>query len=471
MRRLDLPLLILACAVPGNAQSPVRTASPFGEVELVHGELPDDVAWTLWIAYGQNEPVVAEDRQYLNDLQSRFDDQGVRLAVVLPGDAAAVLAGEQRAFTIAARPLALVESPHVVLVKAKDVEPVVQWHTTLDGAVDVIRAAVAGRLDARAVTLALNETLGRLLRDVGDGDGGAAAEEVGRLAELLPISGRARALAVLYEWWCKGELVRGLSMAEQATRDLADEYVPLALFADLVLRGGQDQPELARLLAVSLAPAVATASGGAFTQLVYLRALLLAGQDRLAGRYAATLPKLVQDRPLQQLILAETLMEAGEPAVYRDAAERALEACKGQVDPRWWDAARHKILVRTAAPQAEIDALLEAYRQTDGHSNHGLNNDAWYLMIETSTMGRFDCMAMANAEEMLREQQGAMSFGNKDTVALAMFRNGELERAVELQEEAILASGGQPDYAARLARFKSALQRRRSDSSDGKSPK
>jgi hypothetical protein len=150
-------------------------------------------------------------------------------------------------------------------------------------------------------------------------------------------------------------------------------------------------------------------------------------------------------------------MEAREPAVHRDLAERALAAAKGKVDPRWYQGARHKVLARSGAPAADIEAMLTEYRASEEFSNFGLNNDAWYLMTQAATMGRFDTLALAHCEEMQRQYGAGISYGNKDTVALAMFLNGRLDTALELQTEATTQSGGDPEYVGRKARFQNTL--------------
>ena len=467
MRPVELLLSVWACVGIGVAQGEI-VRGPFGDVEMVHGSLPADVRDVLWVAYGKEAVVSPEEQQYLGDLQRRFADRGFAVVVLMP--MVAELVEQAPPFAVAARGYVLTDSPHVALARGPELERLAKWRGSIDGSVDVLHSIYADQFDGPAMQLALDEHLGAWLKSVGDGDGGGAAEEVARLARLLPRSGRARALQVLYEWWCRGDLAKGRTFAEQALRDLATEYVPLTLFADLVLRGGQNQPDLARLVAGSLAPAVAVAPEGAFTQLVYLRALLLAGQDRLAGRYAATLPKLVKGNPKFELLLVETLMEADQPAVFRDVAERLLAACKGKVDARWWDATRYKVMVGTGASQAELDAFLAAYHQTAGHRNHGLNNDAWYIMVEPSTMGRFDDLALANVRKMQEEEGEEMSTGNKDTVALALYRNGLLAEAVGLQREAAKADGT-ATYRRRLARFQAELKSQRETKNEGRPPR
>lgn len=491
MFRHPLPLVLTSLlAAPGAAQDPpappVRTPADLqappelGKIAIAHApELAAEAAFSLWVSYHGDAHAFADHSRYLADLQQRFAEHGIRIAVVLPAEAAAAAAAGKPAFAVGrgpGRPAVeelrmllggdVTQRPDVRSVLCRRGEAVAQWNA-LDGVVDFLEAAAAGTFDPQKAGEIVDLVPSVLF---GIGDGGDFSMQVRHSVETWPTSGRALALPVLEACWCTGDLEAARAAARAGIRRLADEAVPLCVFADIVLRGMQDEPEIAKLLAVSLAPAAAAAPEGAFTQLVYLRALLRAGQDRIAGRLAATLPALLADRPLEQLIFAETLMEAGTPAVHRDAADRALEAAAaGGVEPKWLAGARHKVLVRTGAPAAEIDKLLAEHRQSDAFQQ-GLNNEAWYLMVQEPTMGRFDTLALAHCEEMLRQEGDSITPGNKDTVALAMFRNGRLEKAVELQTEAAEASGNNPEYVGRLERFRQGLLRARQRQQDARGP-
>ena len=87
-------------------------------------------------------------------------------------------------------------------------------------------------------------------------------------------------------------------------------------------------------------------------------------------------------------------MEASEPKVHRDAAERAIQNAEANgADRRWVYAARHKLLWRCGEHEA-AERLMAEYRKRNVSSS-GLNNDAWYTIIRPDTMGRFDTLALA----------------------------------------------------------------------------
>jgi len=112
--------------------------------------------------------------------------------------------------------------------------------------------------------------------------------------------------------------------------------------------------------------------------------------------------------------------------------------------------------VRCGAGNDEIGKLLAEYRGS-GMLQDSLNNDAWYMMVRPETMGRFDTLALAQCEEMQRQEGDSISYGSKDTVALALFVNGKIEPAIELETVAMAASQNDPRYVGRLTRYQNAL--------------
>ncbi|HEB53752.1 MAG TPA: hypothetical protein ENI87_10920 [bacterium] len=451
--------LLLATFAPAQEDpQPRRVKIPDGTLHVVHEQADADRAkLTVWLRCPGGIRSFADSRLYLADLQARWHDRGAAFAVVLPADDARKLA--------ATRPHFVVATPHLsdaaegsegdtdaaamrdtqVVVTASD-GAVLAITQDLDGIVDAIAHSLAGDPLDPAIWPRLQLLLNRVA------DGGEFAQECQSLLAALPHSGRAHASKVLFHWWCEGDLQAARDAVDAAIARLATEAVPMATFADLVLRGDRADRSVARKLAMAMAPVAAGAPDGVFSQLVYLRALLRAGQDRLAGRVAASLPKLLGGDARSQLLFAETLMEADTPQVFRDLAERAITQAEDHGMDRWVYAARHKVLKRCGDDQAAAD-LMVAYRKSNFTSG-GLNNDAWYLMVRPETMGRFDTLALAQCEEMQRIEGDAIDPGSKDTVALALFVNGRIDEAVALQTEAAKESGDTETYVGRLTRYR-----------------
>lgn len=443
--------------------APRELHTPAGSVQMLHAAaVAVDVRYTLWVSY-PHERELLDHSQYLSDLQRRFGDKNIAIVVVLPRDAARTLAAQKPGFGVAALPPAEEPAdptkdagPHMqsMLCKGEAAQFLVTW-PALDGAVDLLEQCVSGSFD-RAAAITFEEMIQGLLQNVCDGgDFKAHAEQCVR---SCPRSGRARAGLVLFHWWCKGDLVKAREAIDAGIKALRGEAVPITLFADLVLRGDRNDQALAKNLADVLAPVAAAAPDGPQTQLVYLRALLRSGQDRLAGRLVATLQKRLT-QPWDQLVFAETLMEAGTPGVFRDMAQKAIEAAKNAPGfERFVFAARHKVLHRCGELEA-AEKLMTEYR-TSGFFTDGLNNDAWYMITRPDTMGRFDPFALAQCEEMQRQAGDGLDYGSKDTVALALFLNDKVDEAVTLQTEATRASNRDPEYVGRLTRFQAVAAER-----------
>jgi len=447
---LSLPLPCLL-AQESSTSATARTEQPGNmTVEVVH-EQPGAAAarLTVWVSYPTKDGYLMDQQQYLEDLAARFRERGLAIGIVLPKpDALAVKKRNPR--IVVATPtepdqLDNIRGMSCGITAGTSGETKVVMRT-LDTLVDTIEACLDGTFD-RAANQQAEQALQSLLTNIADG--GEFSPLVKRSLEVWPRSGRARACAVLDEWWCHGDLTAAQKAIDAGIKALSNEAAPMATFVDLVLRGDDPDRRLAQRLAMAMAP-VAASANGTKTQLIYLRALLLAGQDRVAGRIVATLPKRIAGKATQQLILAETLMESSTPGAFRDLAERLIQNADANGGNRKWVyATRHKMLKRCGDDEA-AEKLMDAYRAKN--LGTGLNNDAWYLIIQEPTMGRFDSLALAQCEQMQRVEQ--VDYGSMDTIALAHFVNGKVKEAIEMQTKAAQDSQNDPVYVARLRRYK-----------------
>jgi len=452
-RRLPVVLTALAtCCASLHAQDATTARTlPLGAIafDVLHDqEAAAAATHTIVAVYANERGAYADHAQYLVDLHARYRDKGFAVAVAMPADAARrVAAGKPRMLVLTTdEDLSGMRGRAILTRKGGEVRFDM---VGLDGLVDVLDAVAGGSFDPTS-SAQLLEQIGSLAYSITDG--GEFDEAVARNLAAFPRSGRAHAAAVLNHWWCNGDPVAARKAVDEAITRLSNEAVPMALFADQVLRGDRNDPVVARKVAMAMAPVAAGAPDGVFTQLVHLRGMLRAGQDRLAGRIAATLPKKLAGNAEQQLIFAETLMEAAVALPYRDAAERAIQNAEANGGNRkWLYGARHKLLKRCGEDEAAAKLMVE-YRAKNVSSS-GLNNDAWYTIIRPASLGRFDSLALAQCEEMMRVEGDAIDYGSKDTVALAMFVNGKLDKAIELQTEAAKGAQNDPVYLGRLSRY------------------
>ena len=460
-----VPAVTLWLAFVAPAQQPIEVksvVSPFGSAQRLHAPPdPAEPKYTLWVHYPEDRGDFLDQLQYLADLQRRFAERGIGIAVTMPPPAAKRVAACTPAFTVGSiaeyepardGSVMALSMPGTMAVLCRSGSADTVAASTLDGAVDVLQAIVDDKLDSPALQ-PMEETVRALLVNVIDS--GELGAEVEKCVAAWPRSGRVRAMAVLFQWWSRGDLEAAHKAFEEGLKALADESLPMVQFADLVLRGDRHDPRHAKTLAALLAPIAAASSDGVFTQLVYLRALLRAGQDRIAGRTAAMLRKHLEGRGWDQLVFAETLMEANTPAAFRDLAQQAIGAVDGGSDARWLTAARHKVLVRCGDLEAAEKLMVEYRGKNENRS--GLNDDAWYMMVRPESLGRFDTMALSQCEEMRRLAGASLGYNSKDTAALALFLNGKVEEAVELQTVAAAAGGNAARYVGRLRRFQAVL--------------
>lgn len=88
-----------------------------------------------------------------------------------------------------------------------------------------------------------------------------------------------------------------------------------------------------------------------------------------------------------------------------------------------------------------------------GDNASRINGVAWELMTDKETAGQYDRIALALADRM--EAAGAANLPHQylDTIALARFLNGQVERAIEVERAAIERGGNSDDYRRRLRTY------------------
>ena len=164
---------------------------------------------------------------------------------------------------------------------------------------------------------------------------------------------------------------------------------------------------------------------------------------------------------------AEILVIAPPAAAVHVLAARALAAAvESGAGGRTFDAI--EILVARRAGDAELAATrLELFVRenvVDGKASaYALNELAWRLLTNQSTMGRCDAVALALMERVERESGERMNDAHLDTLALAHYGNAAFDDAIACQQRAIASTDGDPRYECRLRRYERArdLARRR----------
>lgn len=462
-----LPLLIAQEPSPTTpaprSASTAKWQSPSGEVQVLHAPPGADTQprWVVWWK-PQDARQCQELLFHLDELQRRHGERGVRIAVVLPPADAKALAQKQPNVAVTTPTPSddeLPEGPqdHVwdggLSAHLTTGDGDLLGELPLDALDDALTACIQNG-DPSAAMVPAHE-LASHLYNVTDAEVPEAAAQAVRKA--LPHCGGAHATVVLEAWWGRGDHAAAMAAIDTGLRELSGHTYSMLVFCDLVLRGDHTDSAVPRRLVVELAPVVAAAGDNPFAQLVYLRALLRAGNARLAGRIVAKLPKLLGERADLHLQLAEILMDAPEPAAFRALAEQQLAIAEkvGQ-DLETARMVRHKILSR-CGDRAAAKKLFE-----EGHpeaSSDGLNNVAWYCCVRLDTMGRFATFADDVASAMVERAGERLESNNRDTVALAFFCAGRVAEAVEQQRTALREHRGDARFEGRMRRYEDALQR------------
>lgn len=471
MRVKVLPRSVFACWL-GWACPPLTAQLSLGEV----------VPAPTWKAWANGDPVViggdpapactvfafyttparapafGGDAHYLADLQQRFGGRGLCVVGVVDEGAAESTNGW------ASCRVAVDSDGATTAAWSRDGSALEAVVIDKQGIVMFLGAVGSGLVDAVNATLAGGNALDRerasyaIRQEVLLGFDNVAADGTRVQLEAVlahaPHDGLVFGLLYLTEALKAVDPVAAKKVRDRAVQALATESRPLAVFADLAMRGDPTAVDLASELRTHLQPLAAAARADAAVQLAYLRALVLAGDDREVGRHAMRMQKVVLGAADTCLDFVAILTRDKNAVIHRDLTARVLSKAEALgATPRLLAAARYGAALRCAEDREAARTVLTNYL-SDNELRTQINNDAWYLMTELPTMGRFDWFAAGLAERML-EQRDDMDAFEFDTAALAMFQIGRFEAAVELQQTAITkGGGGNPEYTARLHRYK-----------------
>lgn len=403
------------------------------------------------------EAAAAGDADYVADLQRRFREKGLRIAVVVTdpettlgeswNDCSVVVDVEQRVASAWGTGF----DQNVVAFDRAGLT--VFQGSPGSGLVDGILMAFDGSFDAQKEIE--RASLRELLRQGPDNvDFPVAAKDVVALARH---DGSAWGGAYLLAALKANDAPAAKAIRRAAIEQLANEGRPLAEFADLALRGDPGAPELATDLAAALQPITAALPQDPVVQLAFLRALIVADRGREVGRHAARTAKLVRGSAEHSATFAEILLHAPVPAVHADLVKQATQRSEELGGPpRAIAALKYTTALRCDNDEAAAKAVLATYLG-DSDLRSQLNNDCWYAMTQTESMGRFPWFAVALAERML-EQKDNMDYFEFDTVAMAMAGVGRFAEAVKMQETAIQKGGmANGEYTERLKRYQARL--------------
>lgn len=116
---------------------------------------------------------------------------------------------------------------------------------------------------------------------------------------------------------------------------------------------------------------------------------------------------------------------------------------------QWLDANEHKELAAN-----DLDHWVQTLGNGSQRTRH-LNRYAWSLMTERKTAGKFDRAALALVERAAASTT-ELDANTLDTLALAKFLDGQLERACEVQKRAVQRESRDDELRRRLRMYEAA---------------
>lgn len=146
---------------------------------------------------------------------------------------------------------------------------------------------------------------------------------------------------------------------------------------------------------------------------------------------------------------------------YGDDHERALRAAERLLAEKGADADLLRRKFELLAGRGDDKAARDVGREllASGADARALNNLAWALLTEERYGERFDRLALELSRRS-NEMSGHATWQYLDTLALACFKNGQVEKAVELEAKALELVGDDPgrqELESALVRFRAAL--------------
>lgn len=187
-----------------------------------------------------------------------------------------------------------------------------------------------------------------------------------------------------------------------------------------------------------------------------------ASQADLVERVRALGERLAEHEARSERLLDEAMARA-------ERAEARAASLVAELDECWIAAEqRHDrncspsraSIVRYRRLKDEGDAdraerLLDQMVQQIGRGNDDLNGYTWSLLTGNERIEGRDELAFDLARRM-QSRPNQLSHYMIDTIALAYYRVGRVEEAIELQREAIARGGERADYLQRLRQYEGA---------------
>jgi hypothetical protein len=212
---------------------------------------------------------------------------------------------------------------------------------------------------------------------------------------------------------------------------------------------------------MALTPVAAQEPENVGLQLAYARALAGCGNTKQAAAVALRVVPLLGNNAAELQRYAEQLTDTRKPQAF---AKTALAAINRAIFLK--GATRDRLMVKFRILDVGLGDLKAAHEVGEriissmGQNNGALNNYAWDLLTEEPYKGRFDRLALL-ATNLMEKNGQTITYYMLDTIALARFRNGFIDEAIDFQKRAIAGGGkGDADYERRMNMYLKARRER-----------
>lgn len=291
------------------------------------------------------------------------------------------------------------------------------------------------------------------------------------LIESAPQDHRGYALEYLTHLVFRKDRTASRKTATTATGALSKSPKAMVAFVDQALFH-DPEPNEYRMAMMALMPMVPDRRTDADLRIAYLRALEGAGKVREAVLMNKTIVEDLGDDGNAQRRLAAAICDMKNGRSLAVFAKKAIEKAATKLgDDQELQKTRYRVLHDLLGLPDEARKLGEAMVKKEQLGTN-LNNFVWYLMVETPDAGKFPSLALLGARRMLTAQ--SIAENEWDTIALAFFRNGLIDEAIQYQQKALdMGRGQDPDYLGRMKMYLAAKKvrdaaKRAKSAGDGK---
>jgi tetratricopeptide (TPR) repeat protein len=212
-----------------------------------------------------------------------------------------------------------------------------------------------------------------------------------------------------------------------------------------------------RIAVMALAPLVPDHARHAGVRVAHLRALVGAGKLKEAVITNKNIVEDLRQDPKGLLHLASAIVAMDDGRALGGVARKAIELAEAALPGHHQQEllkVKYRLLHDLLALHQEARKVGEQLVGTFPVEGGPLNDFVWSLMVDPPDAGRFPTLALLGARRLLTSE--SIEVNEWDTIALAFFRNGMVDEAIDYQRKALAMPGATAAYRTRMAMYEAA---------------